>query len=1395
MDDGVVAMEESVKNSWKSLKGIKSKKTISKWIYEFFDTYNKQNYVGSARVWLQKLKFSIENLVNCLQICSLLWVSNLEVSKWNEIIGILKLIGYVRFDNLCSALNVYETCFYSIFAINIITIFGVLILGFLLKFKFSSSKLSIPVGLCKIILNLFSETFFIPAIVLLCMYFKYNITNDDTIIEYFDNNQSSNLRLNSYLWVVSPGIMIISLLIVFVARVYSADIRHKYSYINVYAKSHSNPEIMSLAYEFLISIIYAVIGADHYWYFRLIVIWMSLILFYNYLKISPYYNDISNSIAALKYLIIAIVSVIFIIGSLIDDAYTIMTLSIVLVPLFAIIHLWKRKRIRKRNKIAIFNVNYFKNIFQLEKVIRGSLISKKYQNFEQMTEIFADCYVKSSLWKNKLLVIWEANYCFYSLKNISLARIKLCKASQSLSSFEADFQEYICQKRCNLHRVFSDDEFSYPLYSKNLESAKNDDEKFCDIFLEFIRQISTEVPKLEILYTCIHELNNKIEEINHKYAAITIEFSKCSEPFVFYSTFLQLLGTDNEKSAILLRKWDYLVNNLNKAANPTEKLNYFDEYGGVLLISCNKNSLGVIKYATPKVCEFLNAELYQILGNNFSYFIPPPYDQIITHGLQEYVQYQSMTEIYLPQSICLKNSYGWLTECYARAVIVAVNCNIYIMVALKSVQSSYHFALVADNGQLTAYSKNFNEIFGMKSNLESINLNSVFPSYEIMEIFSPEKINFNDKNWFVMKGSEMFIDTKIHYILVDKSEVSIKNWINDRQINLYDNETCKIPNAFLLENTRSMEFLGLSMSIFDYKSMKQDRLSTFNDTTIVETDEEIKENNYFQKYEKSLTSPNYSSDSASIKATNQIVETSIKQIKLFNYIIMLSIAAVIITTIVLVSFVVIETNRANDLDTLMLIGNLELTIINIATYSRSVDNVYTLAQYLTLQTYISNLEQNLKSLKEIKAEILGNLTSWDTCNLNEIFTSSVVPIWNVKENYTLEYRNMIDIMDDFLEIGNEFLTNVANNQSYIEELNFLVLNGFGHLYEYTDNAVSYITNCTNDNVENLSDQINALYHFQIGVLVVCVGCLLFFAKSLESKIHNFWIFIRKSTIESFQELSEGYINRLAQIHDKTYYKEEDRIIENPKSLNFKSYKRFWWRIILYFAISVIFTFVTQFKLYTDCNWYLEKRPQIINAMQNEQMAVLKLYFWSKEVIIEYYDPLYKKFGIYDLKMPKYELKDSLIKILYESKRIRQRDYVEMYGSQSVQLLFESTTSQSGYFQIGIFSSVYILLFEGLYIGYSFDPDTVAIMVQMHSNVRKFEWWYKQLLSFSDTETKRLVDEQLNLIIWVGIVYSLSLIILYSLAFAPFLWKEKQKIHQMFSISKIIPKKPKNALTE
>ncbi|CAG9325612.1 unnamed protein product [Blepharisma stoltei] len=856
---------------------------------------NKKSYTASKKLWIFILdclielfspqlssKFpykqqiaieAIKDLIVTAQIVSISWYPSMPIHNWDSHSQFWRSLLILNYDNLCNYFGLYSICYVIEFSLLFYAIF-VTILCCILKY-FCRSLPLIFLHIAKKIINALTSILFIPFLLIPIVVFKYSTFHNNQVQEY-SANDISKYDYGSYGTVLSPFVLIILIMMAFINELFTADLKHSESDINIRARSNSLWDLLWILLCIIQCLLYVFMDTHLYIHYLIISLVMNLYLFYLGLKFLHYYKPTGMLIKICKVGTICIVKLFFMLGYAMDDPASLPLLSIFISPLFSIYMIYfVNKKYSKLKRIT----NCPLNQFAFERAFRHYLIDSKCNNKEEIIRAFCQCSIQNGFKYNALFVIWEVNFISHIVKNQRLARVKLVKTAYLPSNAEGVIQKQKLLKYLEDELSRKWPEIDHLEYLTNCEEVKKLDEEFCIILMDFWAEIIDKTSKI----SRICNFTNRIFDLSCKIKALYLSLihkNKHSEVLDLYGMFLiNILGENDEGNLILQRKQSIkkIKSGMGDFGKPLE----VTEHTGFILISTEPDSFGAISYMNEEAASTLKVSSLDIVGADFGIFIPKPFSLIHKDKMKEFYLNCKTTSIHKPQPLPFLDSTGHIIECMNSIRIVAFNDKAYYMVSFSKFKSSRQSILISEDGFIYSHTAKLSTWIESKiSDFQDMHISELSFGIDLRKLktFEPAIIQLKHKRIALVFIVKTIKETKINNILVLRDQNEIKQWLN---------KNCEEKNGFC-----DYDMPSIIEGIEAFATDQNAQLDYFEEKNIMDNSHE--ESSFDKKYLYQANISSFSQSSTTdrklyIENANRFINGTIAAIKDFKWILLFTV--------------------------------------------------------------------------------------------------------------------------------------------------------------------------------------------------------------------------------------------------------------------------------------------------------------------------------------------------------------------------------------------------------------------------------------------------------------------------------------------------------------------------
>lgn len=1364
---------------------------IKSMIIEYLEIFIKPKYNLKTKKISQYIWEVAANIINCIQLICLLWYPKMNINGWDSYSSFWKIIAYFRFDNIIIDLNIMKFCFYTISASLVVCIISLILIGY---FKRRGSKISnVLVMFPSQILGFLSSIGFIPSLMILNIIAKFSYTHQDS-----DEYSASDWDLGPlgvFIGVVSSVLLVI---LSVTYELFSADLRHSSAYKNVIAKADSNLDIVITLGKVVFVYMHIYVGSlNHLWY-MVFVLTSSLILAFFTFRFNSYYDALVNSIKISKMFILAMCSLSFIVGTWLDNAGVIFLLFILIIPVLCAISMFKMYKETQNLNFSQSNLNN-QHIFELK--LRKNLFDHHSPESEKIVvDSFKNVYKSDLLKVDKLFVVWEVNYCIFTLKNLNLARIKMARMINVASNIEGDIQEWRIDRYLNLHKENVLSDLNFLNYLVDLERAKHADETLCYQLLEFWNEITLKVPRLHKLENLLDRIAELIDNAGFLYNSMMDQ--KNEKVYDLYGTLLQTILHRYEEGTSLMARVNYNKKKDKLKLKIENKLTRFDDEIGIILISANKDTLGEIMFINEISAEILQVSTSEIIGNGLSRFIPDPFSKDHQYYLKRFLDDYQSSVVDNPSVLFILDSKGSLKECQVLIRLTPLSNYLYFMVGLRPINSTRQVALTTKDGFIYSQSNYFSEYLGIKTKwTKDQHLNDFLAEkkFEEMGYFEPVLIYPNNQILALIKCFKYFKTTKIFFVLLIKDEAEIDIWLRNMDIS-------------------QLEYFGKTASLMDLESInnrfaqiptheREDRVKFVetNNISVFSSHNDLDGTHDFGKTDelKSLFSEeklvsnsqvqstsSVSKSKSSLHSGKSIILKSQNILSRFRVVLFFSILAVTATNIAISIYIAGAVSHSRSINTFTELGNILYDTAHIAELSREMDyNVR--YNFSKVENTALEIENTLVELIESHDMILKNLNKWSYCHASNVILDNIVPMWKFESEPLIVYINFYDAVEEFVKNTKEFVIISRDAKQSTKNFYFILANGLGNLNKQVNATLDGLVTCETERILEISQIITLLFISGVIILGICLTTLTIFIFIISNGYNTLWKFIKRITHPAFFELKRSCIDRLQSVHGIDTYEEEQDSVNRTKLINeklkFKIYRKFLSRLSIFLVVTMVYYFVVHLELYPNCEKYLKERPKLLRNYVQRRALIPAIDFWAREKVVWQSDhgngfEIILEKNIF--MNPDEELEKAL-----DSLKAADIVLLADLGNMSDSLLSElfeigNMTLNPG-IALGSYWFAQSLLQDAITV-LPADHDYIAIWTKLTKDMLDLQTAMKNTFSIVNESSQRMIVDQMHYMVYSIMAYSLFSVFIYVFYYFPYLSHEMKKLLRLQLIISIIP---------
>lgn len=955
----------------------------SNMIYEILSSVFTENFAVGHSIKFQKIFSTVIMLLVTLQNFKIMWTSSLSLPSWKSYSLFWKAIGTASFDNLASDLNMLFPYLIFVFSTHII-ILGIFIWQGIRKL----SNKEIPKYFIKILrffLMLNCDLNFIPGTIVLVLMFKYSTITDSMISEYFYAPDSSALNLGVAGQVLSVFFLTLNLVIAVIYEGFSFEIRHSYVEYDINSKARPDVDIFVKVFQFGYCFMFAFFYEGHFIVYLSIYVVINAFCVFKFCYSMPYYSYYMNFIKILSHFEGATIGLFFILAYIVENGTTVLVLSIFMQPLLPIfIKLlvdYRLTLLKTASEITSFDA--------FELTARKMLISS--EKSEKLIKFMNTNFKREG---NKLIYVYQANYCQDILHNSSIAGLKVSQIKFSGLAFISNFQVFKCQQKLEKFNFQTNESLRLCLFLLKYDKVIKTEKHFCINYLELLNKSKNNSPQLSEIKRTLEVFHKKLNKILENYDFLAQNYPDSQIINKDLATFMIDILNDQDQGQIYMNKLNQL---LQKKKND-KKIDLFSDPNACLMIVSGKiRNTGKIIFASPTLCSLLEVSYEEAKEHFIGDFIPKPYAFEHQKVLQNFAENTLNQFTYECATAVMCNKDGFLIECLVSTECVGYNSRVvFVTVIQPIIDDNCEIAILNDIGQIMSHSKGFPKLFGVESSKLNCQLLSKFISQnDYTSLKNHESIAYTtslnpNKSVFLSLKPYSIFETPANLLRIEKEDLSsiVKN--------------VKTPGTFYLDQSNNITELK-----FD--------IVEDNEKNVLNSEENITANEKMHlgksRFTSKTTSKSSSSFSTYIKNLKHFI-TVIRIFQCFKICLTLTIISVILSLFVLLGYVYSEIIHATTLNSLLHIGSLYFDLSKLGFYARSLDlsNQFSTEYFFSQESFHVLIED----ISYLNTQIRKDYDQWRYCPFSKIIKENIIDVWFQETKNSIIKENLIDIVDDVI---------------------------------------------------------------------------------------------------------------------------------------------------------------------------------------------------------------------------------------------------------------------------------------------------------------------------------------------------------------------------------------------
>ncbi|CAG9324876.1 unnamed protein product [Blepharisma stoltei] len=1356
---------------------------------EYVENFFKPKFNPRTR---RKTQFAIEfstNFINLLQVLSLTWYPDMNLRYWKQYSKYWKVMSYPCFDQILSSFHIYVLAFYISIAILWICVILVVLTSVLKTFKFRFYRMLIY--LPSEILTFLSSIGYLPTLMIFLVTVKYSLlgnVEDDLYSPMPDNG--INLGAFGAIFGIISTILLFLLSIIY--ELFTADIRHSYSDVNIKARADSNLDMTISTYKLILVIIYIFYGRSHHEWLLIFIIISSAILAYLTHKFNSYYNPMVNAFKVSKLCVLSSCSASFLFGVWMDNAGIILLLWLIAIPALSLIvfrRIYRLLLIPESTDYLAAN----QHIFELK--IRKLLMDKSLREESKVVKIFAQIYKQKMFQRDKLLVAWEVYYYLHTINDVRLAKLRFSKMAYANSSLEGEIQEWRINKWIKKHHEGTDQiANNFLIYLIELEQAKKEDEILCRHLIGLWIEVCSSKPRLNHLENLVENVTKQIELVVRLYKKLIIQ--NHSKAYELYGSLLQQILRDSDKGQTILGKVSALKSE-EEMSKYEPKLSKFDENYANILISADIKTFGIIVYVNDFAATILNETINNVIENNIHQYIPAPYNKNHLKYMKRFVSTCKNPQVDKGNSFFILDHYGYVRECQFLIRLTALNERLYFMVSMRPILSTRQVALISEDGLIYCHSQNFSKDIAepeVKS-LKFQYISSVIPSVDFANLpkSKPTLFKVGEIILTIIHCVKPMKNTNINYVLIIRDQEEVEKWTENEDSDQYD---LSDPDFSDKDYNESKHIVKLDIPL--KVTFQKKRISSSFSATEVASDfelthESMKMQDIQQSEERTGSMTQSSSSNDYIRVGNHIINKSVKILKQFRLVLLLSILSVTATNIAIAIYISQAVDHSLSVNTYKDLGIVMYETVFAAENARSVYYSKNLFQDQNTTNYLNSLKNSLSLLTISQDALYSNLQSWSYCKSSDIIDKNLIGVrdYDSAVPKTL-MKNLFDEISMFIDHTQSFISDVENFKDYTQDLKFVIANGLGRAFQKTNSSLHGLSDCEIEKIYENSNEVIILAVSGSALLGICMMILFLFIFLINKRYDQLWNFVIKITHDAYFDLNGHCFDRLSSVLGTDLTQEEInsllRYKPKHKEVNFKIIFRHFSRLFVFIGLTIAYYLVIHQYLYPSCERYLIERPKLLSNYINRRSLIPLIDFWAKET-----GTFEQDYGLkivlnnsYIFEHPAEELINTVEKLWDANHNLLSQ--LKYMSSELKVSLFQKKSNQipDEGFAYGSFWYTNLLIFDSFLIEND-ENNVIENMENLGKRIANLEEAMSLNFEIIDKTSKDMITKKLNIITYTSLGYLMISVLMYLVFYLPYTLVDIKSLQKFQIIISVIPR--------
>lgn len=368
---------------------------------------------------------------------------------------------------------------------------------------------------------------------------------------------------------------------------------------------------------------------------------------------------------------------------------------------------------------------------------------------------------------------------------------------------------------------------------------------------------------------------------------------------------------------------------------------------------------------------------------------------------------------------------------------------------------------------------------------------------------------------------------------------------------------------------------------------------------------------------------------------------------------------------------------------------------------------------------------------------------------------------------------------------------LKNNEDYSKEMFMIAINCLGDPFNDIKISINNLIDCELGRVEKLGQQKIFLLLGGVGIVGLSTCILALYLLTIDKHLNALWQFLDKRMRNGFLQIRQLILERLSQYHDVYEIADSELdscALKKKDLLKFKHSLFYLARFSILFIFAAVFYIILTTVFYEIIYNYLEVRPQMISGIASRRIQITEITITTLEN-----EGIYSGLSIYqaypfftNMKPPYKQVVDIINTLKITASSVTSSKSKALMSEELKSQIFESIPNTSTFLSMGSFRAVTYYVQESLFMLFNKVPDSLEnIIIYLNQSI-EFSNITDGLANKSDLDSKNIIEEMMNNMIYFTVLCLLMIIGSFLLFYYPLISKEIRVLKKLAKLLVILP---------